>query len=110
MKKNFLLMMLAPMLTPYIVITFVLAIMLACSSCEPIPNKNKNASPIDTIMPGIYTVYAVDYYVAGMRYKVFNTGSEASVFVINITKDSLECLKDSLEINDKHFKQNERRN
>jgi len=39
-----------------------------------------------------YGLGAVEYYASGMHYKVFSS-ARGDVFVINITKDSLEVVK-----------------
>lgn len=41
-----------------------------------------------------YSVSAFDYYTKGMHYKVFNSAN-GNIFVVNITKDSLEVVKNS---------------
>jgi len=41
-----------------------------------------------------YKISAVDYYASGMHYKVFNS-VKGSVFVVNVTKDSLEVAKNN---------------
>lgn len=36
------------------------------------------------------TFYGDDFYIAGMHYKYFQASSSGGIFVVNVTKDSLE--------------------
>ena len=71
----------------------MLAVVL--SSCGR--TESADGKPSETVTIGsatYYSVSAVDYYANGMHYKVFNSAN-GNVFVINITKDSLEFAKNS---------------
>lgn len=71
----------------------MLAVVLsACSRTESADGK-----PSETVTTGsatYYSVSSVDYYTSGMHYKVFNSAN-GNVFVVNITKDSLEVAKNN---------------
>ena len=63
---------------------------IVLTSCGP--TETKDGKPADIVMTGSSTyssVSSIDYYVSGMRYKVLNS-APGNIFVINITKDSLE--------------------
>ena len=88
-----------------LVLTFLL------SSCgaknkSNVSGDNKVAK-YDTVIDGrntsFYSVYSSYYFISGMKYKVFNS-YQGGMFVVNVTKDSLECLIDSMIIAEKHFK------
>ena len=71
----------------------MLAVVL--SSCGR--NESAEGKPSETVTTGSLTyhsVSAVDYYASGMHYKVFNSAN-GSVFVVNVTKDSLEVAKNN---------------
>ena len=71
---------------------YILLAVVIFSSCE---SKTSTPSGHDSekVTNGsmtYYSVSAVDYYANGMHYKVFNSAN-GNLFVVNITKDSLEC-------------------
>ena len=71
----------------------MLAVVL--SSCGR--TESEDGKPSETVTTGsatYYSVSAVDYYASGMHYKVFNSAN-GNVFVVNVTKDSLEVAKNS---------------
>lgn len=60
------------------------------TSCGP--TETAEGKPAEVVMTGsstYYSVSAIDYYIGGMRYRVFNS-APGNIFVINVTKDSLE--------------------
>jgi len=69
----------------YILLTCVLCV--GCESNTSTPNGN-DGEKVTAGSVTYYSVSAVDYYSAGMHYKVFNSAG-GDVFVVNITKDSL---------------------
>ena len=71
----------------------MLAVVL--SSCGR--TKSADGKPSETVTTGsstYYSVSAVDYYASGMHYKVLNSAN-GNVFVVNVTKDSLEVAKNN---------------
>jgi hypothetical protein len=64
------------------------------SSCSRIESVNEK--PSETITTGSATTYysirVIDYNASGMHYKVFNS-ADGNVFVVNVTKDSLDITK-----------------
>lgn len=48
--------------------------------------------PTEIVIENFSTMKAIDYYAGGMKYKIF-AYSGGGMFVINITKDSLETIK-----------------
>lgn len=77
---------------PFLV-SFLIMISCFVSSCNR--TKSSDEKPSEIVTTGsatYYSVSAVDYYVSGMHYKVFNSAN-GGVFVVNITKDSLEVVK-----------------
>jgi hypothetical protein len=76
-----------------IAVCAVVAVVL--SSCGR--TESGDGKPSETVTTGsatYFSVSAVDYYASGMRYKVFNSAN-GSVFVINVTKDSLDVAKNN---------------
>lgn len=79
--------------TVAIAVYAMLAVVL--SSCSR--TQSADGKPSETVATGsaaYYSVSAVDYYSNGMHYKVFNSAN-GNVFVVNITKDSLEFAKNN---------------
>lgn len=69
-------------------ICLILAITL--SNCEISPRKSV-ASDFDRIACGSWQcAIKSDVTISGMKYGVFSTENDDSLFVINLTKDSLE--------------------
>lgn len=71
----------------------MLAVVL--SSCGR--TESADGKPSETVTTGsatYYSVSAVDYCASGMHYKVFNSAN-GNVFVVNVTKDSLEVAKNN---------------
>ena len=71
----------------------MLAVVL--SSCGR--TQSVDGKPSEIVTTGsatYYSVSAIDYYSNGMHYKVFNSAN-GNVFVVNITKDSLEVAKNN---------------
>ena len=64
-------------------------ILQSCESKTSTPS-GQEGEKVTTGSATYYSVSAVDYYSNGMHYKVFNSAS-GSLFVVNITKDSIEC-------------------
>ena len=67
---------------------FAIVILQSCQSKTSTPN-GQDGEKVTTGSLTYYSVSAVDYYSNGMHYKVFNSAS-GSLFVVNITKDSIE--------------------
>ena len=92
---------------------FSLITNLVISSCddtsqkksdEPTTKKPQTEGIIDG-SSGYYSIGAVDYQKSGMKYTLFSTGN-GDLFVVNVTKDNLECLKYRLMIIVKDFIKN----
>ncbi len=49
-------------------------------------------TPKNTINTGLYSYTTTDYNISGMHYKAFTLYGDA-IYVVNVTKDSLEVLK-----------------
>ena len=71
-------------------------ILLACTAALLLAScgngqsvQSDQSEQVTTGSPTYYSVSAYDYQAGGMKYKVFNSAS-GSLFVVNITKDSLE--------------------
>jgi hypothetical protein len=76
-----------------IAVCAVVAVVL--SSCGRTESGDGKTYETVTTGPATYrNVSAVDYYASGMRYKVFNSAN-GSVFVINVTKDSLDVARNT---------------
>lgn len=74
-------------------ITVYAMLAVVLSSCGR--TESADGKPSETVTTGsaiYYSVSGVDYYTSGMHYKVFNSAN-GDVFVVNITKDSLEVAK-----------------
>lgn len=71
---------------------YALFAVFVLQSCGTSTLNEQAVEKVTTGSATYYSVSAVDYYSNGMHYKVFNSAS-GSLFVVNITKDSLECLK-----------------
>ncbi len=64
--------------------------LLVLASCDK--PKSASGQPSELVMqdsPTYYSIVAVDYHASGMHYKVFESG-KGDIFVVNITKDSLD--------------------
>jgi hypothetical protein len=71
----------------------MLAVVL--SSCGRTHSADgKPSETVTTASATYYSVSAVDYYASGMHYKVFNSAN-GNVFVVNVTKDSLDVAKNN---------------
>lgn len=78
-------------------ITVYAMLAVVLSSCGR--TESADGKPSETVTTGSAIYYSVsgvdyytDYYTSGMHYKVFNSAN-GDVFVVNITKDSLEVAK-----------------
>lgn len=78
--------------------SIALSIIVTLPACD---KRGANYDGLKTVIPysdssGVITRYPMtgetDYYIAGMRYKIF-ASSSGNIFVVNITKDSLEVSK-----------------
>ena len=70
-------------------------LVVVLSSCGR--TKSVDGKPSEIVATGsitYYSVSAVDYYASGMHYKVFNSAN-GNVFVVNVTKDSLDVAKNN---------------
>ena len=87
----------------------ILMSIIILSSCNQAPQKKShlNSAKFDTILNGastsFYSVYSSEHYISGMKYRIFNS-FESGLFVVNVTKDSLECVIDSMIIAEKRLK------
>jgi len=74
----------------------ILTLLLVLSCCSGNDNKVTEKEQLrEVVIEGTtlqYKVFSVDYYTSKIHYKVFSNG-KGHVFVVNITKDSLECIK-----------------
>ncbi len=61
----------------------LLFLLMACSDSN---------TPKSTVDIGLYSYTTTDYYISGMHYKAFTLYGNA-IYIVNITKDSLEVLK-----------------
>jgi hypothetical protein len=43
-----------------------------------------------------HNMRSFDYYADGMHYRVFQSSSDGGMFVVNVTKDSLEISRNNL--------------
>lgn len=83
-------------LIPFIFVTILLAvIVLSCEKPAPrIGQRQEGQSQEDEIVREggnrFHSVSANDYYTSGMHYKAF-ISAHGSLFIVNITKDSIEC-------------------
>lgn len=71
-------------------VLFSAMLLASVTSCEN--PKSASGQPSELVMkdsPTYYSIVAVDYHASGMHYKVFESG-KGDIFVVNITKDSLE--------------------
>ena len=71
---------------------------MGLTSCR-VDRPESNGKVADVVLSGsktYYSVCVVDYTMGGMHYKVFNS-AHGDVFVVNVTKDSLECIKDTIK-------------
>ena len=71
---------------------YILLAVVIFSSCDS-KTSTPNGQDGEKVANGsvtYYSVSAVDYYSNGMHYKVFNSAN-GNLFVVNITKDSIEC-------------------
>lgn len=70
-------------------VIFSAMLLASVTSCE---NPSASGQPSELVMkdtPTYYSIVAVDYHASGMHYKVFESG-KGDIFVVNITKDSLD--------------------
>jgi hypothetical protein len=76
---------------------FILLILSSCtertyeSNCKGDQSPEQVIRDVRHVDKNYYTVYAFDYYSSNMHYKIF-TSATGDVFVVNITKDSIDCL------------------
>ena len=76
-----------------LVVTVCIALAIVLSSCMKTPPPHDIPEDATAISSrAYYGLGAVEYYASGMHYKVFSS-ARGDVFVINITKDSLEVVK-----------------
>jgi roadblock/LC7 domain-containing protein len=75
-----------------IAVYVMLAVVL--SSCGTESLDGKPSEIVTTGSVTYYSVSTVDYYATGMHYKVF-ISANGGVFVVNVTKDSLEVAKNN---------------
>lgn len=83
-------------------------LLVSCTNIE----KEADVQAVTRIQPKgdrFGNVDTYDYTASGMKYKVFTGGSYASgIFVVNLTKDSLEAAVKKEELNSYHnFRDNE---
>ena len=69
----------------------ILTLVLSSCKTEKESDVQQPKEMVSTSTFNYYSVSAVDYYISGMHYKVFNS-AKGDVFVVNITNDSLSCL------------------
>lgn len=82
------------------VICFLSIVLLtSCNTKRPTDSLGVEAETITNANTSYYSVSAVSDYEHDMHYKVYNS-APGHIFVINVTKDSLEVemLKRSLEV------------
>jgi hypothetical protein len=76
-----------------IIVTILISVGVKIYEYETQPKKSSDTteeiSGVKTMTCG---TYATDYYTSGMHYKLFQ-GPKGGMFVANVTKDSLECIK-----------------
>lgn len=73
---------------------YVLLAVIIFQSCESetLNQREQDGEKVTTGSRRYYSVSAVDYYSNGIHYKVFSS-ARGSIFVVNITKDSVEYQK-----------------
>lgn len=70
----------------------LLLLIFMCSFLSCQHNKNNDIKePLITIGNSKYYIY--DYYENEIHYKIFSLYSTSNIFIVNVTRDSLEYVK-----------------